>query len=97
MWLSLRFQQTSGRGRSPRSYGWKDMPDNYNLSFLVSLNPPRSGRRQWAPEGLWRGYSSVCPKGPTAEPQLPKPVGVLLSLLFVPKIRPIKTEHRSDI
>ena len=27
----------------PCSYGWKDMPNNYNLSFLVSLNPPQAG------------------------------------------------------
>ena len=27
----------------PRSYGWKDMPNKYNLSFLISLNPPQNG------------------------------------------------------
>ena len=47
----------------PRSYGWKDRPNNCNLSFLVSLNRQRTGGQQWAPEGLWSGYSSVCPKG----------------------------------
>ena len=52
----------------PRSYGWRDMPNEIliPLQSLVScfLEPPVN--RQVAGgtnEGLWRGYSSACPKG----------------------------------
>ena len=82
-----------------RSCGWKGIPNNYNLSFLVSLSPPRTGGQQ--PAQL-RAYGEAVlhyvPKALSAEPQglLAKPVGLLLCLLFVPKIRPMKTEHRPD-
>ena len=54
----------------PHSYGWKGICLTksyflYNLSFLVSLNPPTNRKVEvGATEGLWRGYSSVCPEAP---------------------------------
>ena len=75
------------------------MPNNSNLSFLVSLNPRDqagdSGRQRDSGEAILQ----YVPKAVSAEPQqrLPKPVGVLLSLLFVPKIRPIKTVSTGQI
>ena len=52
----------------PRSYGWSDTPNKIliPLQSLVYcfLEPPTN--RQAAvgtTEGLWRGYSLVCPKG----------------------------------
>ena len=52
----------------PRSYGWRDMPNQIltPLESLLScfLEPPTNRRvAVGAIEGLWRGYSSVCPKG----------------------------------
>ena len=89
----------------PRSYGWRDMPKKIliPLQSLVSgfLEPPSN--RQVAVdaiEGLWRGYSSVCPKGTIcwAPVAVTKHVGVTLSLLFsVPRIRPMKTVSTSQI
>ena len=69
--LSLRFQETSVKVGGPRRYGWRDMPNKIliPLQSLVSpfLEPPPypPNRRAavGATEGLWRGYSSVCPKG----------------------------------
>ena len=67
--------------------------------FLVFLNPLRTSGQQWAQlRDSGEATPQHVPKALSAEPQLPKPVGVLLSLLFfVPRIRPMKTEHRSDI
>ena len=87
----------------PHSYGWKDICLTkylflYNLSFLVSSNPAMN--RQVAVgtiEGLWQ----CVPKAPlSAGPQqlLPKPEGVLLSLLFlVPRIRSMKTVSTGQV
>ena len=45
-WPSLRFQRPLVKVRGPRSYSWRDL---YNLSFLVSLNLPRTGG--------WQGHN----------------------------------------
>ena len=89
----------------PCSYGWRDMPKKIliPLQSLVSgfLEPPANRQvAVGAIEGLWRGYSSVCPKGTIcwAPVAVTKPVGVTLSLLFsVPRIRPMKTVSTSQI
>ena len=68
----------------------------YNLSFLVSLNLPWKSEPQWVKlKDSGEATPQYVPKAPlSAEPQklLPKPVGVLLSLIFfVPRIRSMKT------
>ena len=82
----------------PCSYGLRDIP-NEILIPLQSLIPcflkPPANRRVagGTTEGLWRGYSSSCPKGaicwaPVAVTQVG---GGFLSFLFsVPRIRPMK-------
>ena len=66
------------------------------LQSLVScfLKPPVNRRAAGGTiEGLWRGYSSACPKGAIcwAPLAVTQAGGVLLSFLFsVPKIRPMK-------
>ena len=103
--LSLSFQKTSVKVGGPRRYGWRDMP-NKILTPLQShvscfLEPPANRRAAVsATEGLWRGYSSVCPRGTIcwAPVALPKPVGFLLSLLVsVPRIGPIETVSTGQI
>ena len=60
-WPCLRFQKTSGLGKRS-SHLWLEGP----LQSIIScfLEPPAN---RWAAggtiEGLWRGYSSACPKG----------------------------------
>ena len=51
-----------------RSYGWRDMTNKIliPLQSLIScfLEPPMNRRvTVGSTEGLWRGYSLVCPKG----------------------------------
>ena len=52
----------------PRSYGWRDMPNKILIplqSFLSCFleSPANRWVAVGAIEGLWRGYSLVCPKG----------------------------------
>ena len=52
----------------PRSYGWRDMPNEILIpsQSLIScfLEPPANRRAAVGTiEGLWRSYSSACPKG----------------------------------
>ena len=54
--------------RRPRSSGLRDMPNEIliPLQSLVSCSLKPPANRQVAggtTEGLWRGYSSACPKG----------------------------------
>ena len=54
--------------RGHRSSGWRDMPNEIliPLQSLVScfLEPPVNRRAAGGTiEGLWRGYTSACPKG----------------------------------
>ena len=91
----------------PHTYGWKDICLTkswffYSHLFLVSSNPRWTGKRQWVQlRYSGRGSSSVCPKGSTicwAPVAVTQERGILLSLIFfLPRIRPMKTEHRSDI
>ena len=89
----------------PCSYGWKDLPNKIliPLQSLISrfLEPPWTGGQKWVQfrdsgeATLW-----YVPKALSAGPQelLPKPVGVLLSLLFsVPRIRPMKTVSTGQV
>ena len=71
MRLNLRFQKTSGYGRKS-SFLWleghmaKKILILYNRWFLVSLNLLQIGKWQSVQlTNSGRGYSSVCPKGPT--------------------------------
>ena len=57
-----------------RGHRWRDMPNEIliPLQSLVScsLKPPENRRVAGdTTEGLWRGYSSACPKVLSAEPQ----------------------------
>ena len=54
----------------PRSYGWKDLPNNYNLLFLISLNSLGTGRQQWAQlRDSGEATLRYVPKALSAEPQ----------------------------
>ena len=53
--------------RGPRSHGWRDL---YKLSFLVSLNLPRTGGRQGAQlRDSGEATPQHVPKALSAEPQ----------------------------
>ena len=100
MQLSLRCQKTSGWGRKSSPLCLEGNMANKILIPLQSriscfLEPPSHGQAAVGSiEGLWRGYSPVCPKGSTilcTLVVLPKGVGILLSLIFVPRIGPMKT------
>ena len=91
--------------RGPRSSGWRDMP-NEILIPVQSLIPcylePPANRRaaEGTTEGLWRAYSSACPKGaicraPVAVTQAGGGSSVLSLLRQGSDQR--NSEHRSDI
>ena len=90
----------------PCSYGWRDMPNKIliPLQSLVScfLEPPANrGAAVGATEGLWRGYSLVCPKGticwaPVAVTQVSGGSSVL-NLLCAKNQANENCEHRSEI
>ena len=90
----------------PRSYGWRDMPNkiliplqSFVSCFLESLVNRRAA--VGTIEGLWRGYSSACPKGaicwaPVAVTQAGGGSSVLTFLCAKDQTNE-NCEHRSDI
>ena len=90
----------------PCFYGWRDMPNKILIplqSFLSCFLEPPANRQAavGAIEGLWRGYSLVCPKGticwaPVAVTQAGGGSSVL-TLLCAKNQANENCEHWSDI
>ena len=53
----------------PCSYGWKDMPNDYNLSFLVSLNTREQAGGSGHQRDSGEAILQYVPKALSAEPQ----------------------------